>query len=345
MSASRSPYRQLQSEDRLTIASLLQQRYSVRGIARILGRCASTISREIARNSVSVQGYASRPAQQRSEQRRRCARPLLKLHPQSLLWQLVVHFLRSRWSPEQIALTLAHLYPKSHELRVSHETIYNSIYAQPVGELRKELIAALRQAKNKRLPRSKGKDRRGQISDMLSIHMRPPEVEDRQFPGHWEGDLIKGAGNASAVGTLVERTSRLLILVKLPKFQPASAANVMQAFTDKLLGIAQPMRQSMTYDQGKEMALHKQLTQNTGMAVFFCDPHSPWQRGSNENTNGLVRQYLPKGTDLSIYSQEQLDAIADEINNRPRKGLGVRSPLSVYRELLINSPQHSTLIH
>lgn len=135
------------------------------------------------------------------------------------------------------------------------------------------------------------------------------------------------------------------MLVKLPEFQPASAVNVMQAFTDKLLGIAQPMRQSMTYDQGKEMALHKQLTQNTGMAVYFCDPHSPWQRGSNENTNGLVRQYLPKGTDLSIYSQEQLDVIADEINNRPRKGLGVRSPLSVYRELLINSPQHSTLVH
>lgn len=345
MSTSRSSYRQLQPEDRLNITSLLQQRYSLRSIAGILGRCPSTISREIARNRSPDQSYASRPAQQLCEHRRSCAKPLPKLHSQSVLWGLVVHFLRCRWSPEQIALTLAHLYPKGHELRVSHETIYNCIYAQPVGELRKELIAALRQAKNKRVPRSKGKDRRGQIPDMLSIHMRPPEVEDRLFPGHWEGDLIKGAGNASAVGTLVERTSRLLILVKLPEYQPSSAANVMQAFTDKLLQIAQPMRQSMTYDQGKEMALHKQLTQSTGMAVYFCDPHSPWQRGSNENTNGLVRQYLPKGTDLSIYSQEQLDAIADEINNRPRKGLGVRSPLSVYRELLINSPQHSTLIH
>ena len=153
MSASRSPYSQLQPEDRLTIASLLQQRYSVRGIARVLGRCASTISREIARNSVSGQGYASTPAQQRSEQRRRCARPQPKLHPQSLLWQLVVHFLRCRWSPEQIALTLSHLYPKGHELRVSHETIYNCIFAMPVGELRKELIATLRHAHNKRLPR------------------------------------------------------------------------------------------------------------------------------------------------------------------------------------------------
>ena len=214
-----------------------------------------------------------------------------------------------------------------------------------MGELRKELIATLRHAHNKRVPRSKGRDRRGQIPDMLSIHVRPPEVQDRQFPGPWEGDLIKGAGNASAVGTLVERTSRLVMLVKLPEFKPASAANVLQAFTDKLLGIAQPLRLSMTYDQGREMALHKQLSERTGIAVYFCDPHSPWQRGSNENMSGLVRQYLPKGTDLSVYRQAQLDANADEINTRPRKGRGGRSPLAVYRELLINSPQHSTLMH
>lgn len=216
---------------------------------------------------------------------------------------------------------------------------------QPVGELHKELIACLCHAHNKRVPRSKGQDRRGQIPDMLSIHLHPPEVEDRQFPGHWEGDLIKGEGNASAVGTLVERTSRLLILVKLPHPKLASAANVLQAFSDKLNGIAQPMRQRLTYDQGREMAMHKQLTEQMGVAVYFCDPHSPWQRGFNENTNGLVRQYLPKGTDLSVYSQEQLDEIADQINGRPRKGLGVRSPLAVYRESLLNSPQHSTLIH
>jgi IS30 family transposase len=243
------------------------------------------------------------------------------------------------------SLTLARIYPKGHKSQVSHETIYNCIYAQPVGELRRELVACLRQAHNKRTPRSKGQDRRGQIPDMLSIHVRPPEIEDRQFPGHWEGELIKGEANASAVGTLVERSSRLLMLIKLPHPKPASAANVLQAFTDKLLSVAQPMRLSMTYDQGREMAMHKKLTQQTGVAVYFCDPHSPWQRGSNENTNGLVRQYLPKGTDLSIYSQEQLDAIVDEINGRPRKGLGVRSPLAVYRELLINNPQHSTLVH
>jgi IS30 family transposase len=165
------------------------------------------------------------------------------------------------------------------------------------------------------VPRSKGQDRRGQIPEMVRIHVQPPDIEDRQFPGHWEGDRIKGACNASAVGTLVERTSRLLMLIKQPHPQPASAANVLQAITDKLNSIAQPMRLSMTYDQDREMALHKQLTANTGIAVYFCDPHSPWQRGSNENMNGLVRQYLPKGTDLSGYTQQQLDAIADQINS------------------------------
>jgi IS30 family transposase len=180
---------------------------------------------------------------------------------------------------------------------------------------------------------------------MLSIHLRPPHIEDSLLPGHWDGDLIKGAANASAVGTLVERTSRVVMLVKFPESKPASADNVLHGFTDNLLSIAQPMRHSMTYDQGREMALHKELSNNTGIAVYFCDPLSPWQRGSSENMNGLVRQYLPKGTDLSVYSQAQLDVIADPINNRPRKGLGVRSPKAVYTELLRNSQHHSTLIH
>lgn len=337
-------YQHLQSEDRVTLASLVQQKLSVRAMSRILGRSPSTISRELRRNGAPA-GYASTLARVSARQRRRQGQPSCKLHPDGLLFGVVRHFLSLRWSPEQIALTLAAVYPKGHEYRVSYETIYNCIYAQPVGELKRELIATLRHAHNKRVSRSKGQDRRGQIPDMLSIHVRPPEIEDRQFPGHWEGDLIKGAGNASAVGTLVERSSRLLMLVKLPEFKPASAANVLQAFTDKLLSIAAPMRQSMTYDQGKEMALHKELSQRTGIAVYFCDPHSPWQRGSNENINGLVRQYLPKGIDLSVYSQLQLDAIADEINGRPRKGLGVRSPLVVYRQFLLNASQHSSSIH
>jgi IS30 family transposase len=326
----------------VTISSLKQQNYGVRAIARVLKRRASTISRELGRNS-TADHYGSGQAHQACQHRRRQSRPRQKLYVDSVLFGVVKHFLQQGWSPEQIALTQTALYPKGHEYRVSHETIYNCIYAQPVGTLKRDLIACLRQAKSKRVPRNKGLDRRGQIPVMLSIHVRPPDIENRQFPGHWEGDLIKGAGNASAIGTLVERTSRLLMLIKLPHPQPASAANVLQAFIDKLNSIAQPMRLSMTYDQGREMALHKQLTANTGIAVYFCDPHSPWQRGSNENMNGLVRQYLPKGTDLSGYTQQQLHAVADQINARPRKGLGVRCPLAIYRELLLLIRPHEVL--
>lgn len=309
MQTSPRHYQQLQPEDRVTMASLLQQNHSLRDIAAVLNRSPSTISRERRRNGVSVIGtvaaspYASATAQRSCQQRRRAGRPLAKLHTDRPMFEVVRRLLGIRWSPEQIALTLAALYPKGHGYRVSTETIYNCIYAQPVGELKRELVACLRHAHNKRVPRSKGQDRRGQIPDMLSIHIRPPEIEDRQFPGHWEGDLIKGAGNASAVGTLVERTSRLVMLIKLPHPKPASAANVLQAFTDKLLSIAAPMRQSMAYDQGREMARLKELVKATGIAVYLCDPHSHLQRGSNENMNDLVRQYLPKGTDLSGYSQ------------------------------------------
>ena len=198
----------------MSLASLKQQNHGVRQIARVLGRSASTVSRELRRNACADQ-YGSAAAQQACLRRREQARPLRKLHCDGLLFGLVLYLLRQRWSSEQIALVLSRIYLKGHEHRVSHETIYNCIYAQPVGELRKELIACLLHAHNRRVPRSKGADRRGQISDMLSIHLRPPEVEDCQFPGHWEGDRINGTGNASAVGTLVERTSRLLILVKL----------------------------------------------------------------------------------------------------------------------------------
>ena len=326
-------YQQLGIEDRRTIAIGREQGLSIRAIARILNRSASTISREIARNAPSG-SYSCSFAQQRFVRRRRFGRPAPKLQAGSALFEQVHQMLQRHWSPEQIAHHLALQNPHEAHCRVSHETIYNVIYAQPRGELKRELVACLRMARAKRWPRSRGMDRRGEISDLLSIHVRPPEVADRQFPGHWEGDLIKGQGNASAVGTLVERSTRLLMLVKLPHPHPATAAHVLQAFTDKLNGITQPMRQTLTYDRGKEMAYHRQLTANTGVAVYFCDPHSPWQRGTNENTNGLVRQYLPKGTDLSGYTQAQLDAIADEMNGRPRKTLGWASPLEVYGQWL-----------
>ena len=337
-------YKQLDYQDRLAIALGKEQGLSIRAIARILNRSPSSISRECLRNS-PIGSYSCTFAQQRYERRRRFARPAPKLTVGSALFEQVRSYLHLGWSPEQIASHLSKLHPCQAALRASHESIYNIIYAQPRGELKRELVACLRMARAKRWPRSRGEDRRGQLTDLLSIHIRPPEVTDRQFPGHWEGDLIKGKNNGSAVGTLVERTTRLLMLVKLPHPQPATAAHVLQAFTDKLNSIAQPMRKTMTYDRGREMAYHQQLTANTGVAVYFCDPHSPWQRGTNENTNGLVRQYLPKGTDLSGYSQEDLDKIADLMNGRPRKTLAWSTPLEVYGQWLARLDIQPDAIH
>ncbi len=232
---------------------------------------------------------------------------------------------------EQIAGTLRNRYPDEPEKRVSHETIYNALYVMPKGELRTELLGCLRQARRIRRPRARGEDRRGQIQDMVSLHGRPPEVEDRLIPGHWEGGFIKGAFNRSAVGTLVERSSRLVMLVWM---ENASAAAALEGFSRILNDVPQPMRKSLTYDQGKEMSEHKQLSERTGVAVFFADPHRPWQRGSNENTNGLLRQYLPKGTDLTGFTQNDLNAIPWQMNNRPRKVHGFRAPLQVYNEML-----------
>jgi transposase, IS30 family len=326
----------------MTIASMRQQGSSVRAMARTLGRSASTVSRELARNTCPTAGYASAPAQTRCTSRREAARPRAKLHVQSVAWSVVLTLLEWKWSPQQISGTLKRMWPNDPTLHVSHETIYTAIYAQPRGELRRQLIACLRHGHSTRLSRTRGADRRGQIPDMVSIHVRPPEVEDRVMPGHWEGDFIKGAGNKSSVGVLVERSSRLVLLAKM---EDATAASALAGFTAKLNSIAAPLRQSFTYDQGKEMTRHRELTAATGVKVYFCDPHSPWQRGTCENTNGLLRQYLPKGTDLSIYSQDELDAIADSLNHRPRATHDFHSPLEVFAAILATASQSSTPIH
>ena len=324
-------YRQLQAEDRVTIASLRQQGLSLRKIAGTLGRSAGTISRELARNALP-DGYVSRDAQRACERRRGSARRPRKLDPNGPIWPLLMHMLGWNWSPQQIARKLRRFWPDRSELHVSHETIYNAIYAYPKGEFKKELIACLRQGKGGRRPRTGGADRRGStIPEMVSIHVRPPEVNDRVMPGHWEGDLIKGAGNKSSVGVLVERTTRLVLLAKMPD---ASAESALAAFTAKLNQIAAPMRQTLTYDQGTEMARHRELARATNIRVYFCDPHSPWQRGTCENTNGLLRQFLPKGTDLSVHDQDALDSIADLMNNRPRQTLGWQSPYEAFRALM-----------
>jgi len=335
-------YRQLQPEDLMTIASMGQQGYSIRAIGSALCRSASTISRELGRNTSAGMPYGSEAAQAACQARRKDGRPEAKGQIQGVLWDVVLTMLNWRWSPQQIAGTLHRIFPGNPSLQISHETIYNAIYAQPRGELRRQLIACLRQGKSTRMLRSRGEDRRGQIPEMVSIHVRPPEVESRIMPGHWEGDFIKGAGNKSAVGVLVERTSRLVLLAKM---EDGTAASALAGFSAKLNSIVAPMRKSLTYDQGKELARHANLADQTGVKIYFCDPHSPWERGTCENTNGLLRQFLPKGTDLSTYTQEQLDAIADSLNNRPRATHDFRSPLEVFAETLANSPAPSATIH
>src|SRR4051794_17865797 len=337
----RISYQQLQPEDRITIASMRQQGCSVRAMARTLQRSASTVSRELGRNTVGALVYGSHLAQQACLARQRAARPAAKLDVRGVAWRVVLTLLEWKWSPQQIAATLKRTFPNEPARHVSHETIYTAIYALPRGELRRQLIACLRQGRGTRLPRTRGVDRRGQIPEMVSIHVRPPEIEDRVMPGHWEGDFIEGAGNKSSVGVLVERSSRLVLLARM---EDATAASALAGFTAKLNSIAAPMRQSLTYDQGKEMARHAELAASTGVRVYFCDPHSPWQRGTCENTNGLLRQYLPKGTDLSIYTQEELDAIADSMNTRPRATHNWLTPLEVFSQTLASSHQPSTSI-
>lgn len=324
-------YTELSVEERATIQVGQYQDLSQREIARMLGRSPSTISRELRRNRSLNGGYVAHVAQAHTRERRTVCRPARKLVMGNERFELVLYLLRERFSPEQIAGKLRVMKINFEEAYVCRETIYKAIYAMPVGELRKELVQCLRQGKSTRRPRAGGVDRRGQIPDMVSIHLRPPEVEDRLMPGHWEGDLIKGKNNASAVGTLVERSSGYLMLVKM---NDATATSAVEGFSAALNGMPLAARKSMTYDQGKEMAKHAELTQKTGIAVYFADPHSPWQRGTNENTNGLVRQFLPKGTDLSKHTQEELDKFAYLLNIRPRKRFNWLCPIEVFTQLM-----------
>ena len=330
-------YEHLSAQERATIMLMRGEGCSLRAMARRLHRAPSTISRELARNSGDTGAYDARQALARARALRRKPRRALKLAPHTVLFGVVEHYLREGWSPEQIAGTLKRICPHDRERTVSHETIYNALYVMPRGELRTELIACLRQGRGGRRPRARGEDRRGRIPDMARLQARPSEVEDRLVPGHWEGDLIKGAANRSAVGTLVERSSCLVMLARM---EGSTAQAALEGFTEALNRVHEPMRKTLTYDQGKEMSRHRELTDRTGVKVYFADPHSPWQRGSNENTNGLLRQYLPKGPDLSGLTQDDLDAIAFKLNSRPRKIHGFRCPLEVYAELLVKAQAH-----
>lgn len=323
-------YCQLSVEERAVIMALVEQGVTLRVIARQLHRAPSTISRELNRNCCHGR-YRAAAAHQQMVKRRR--KPAFKLLAHPPLWLLIQHLIRHGWSPQQISGRLRSYFPGQDEYRVSHETIYRTIYALPRGGLRQEMIKALRQKHKNRRPRSAGTNRKGPVQNAVSIDQRPAEVDGRQLPGHWEGDLIKGAFNRSAVGTLVERKTRLVVLVKMAGCDAQSA---LSGFRREFKKVPPDLRQTLTYDRGAEMALHQQLAEQLSIDIYFADPYTPWQRGSNENTNGLIRQYLPKGTDLSVYSQRQLNEIAHKLNTRPRAALDFRMPIEAYQAELNN---------
>ena len=327
-------YRHMSDAERETLSLGLAQGHSLRAMATVLGRAPSTVSRELTRNATRGHPYRACTAQTLATVRaRQPRRPRKLLDP--WLWQHVRTSLAEGCSPEQIAGRLRRAYPDDMGRHLSAETIYAALYVLPRGALRSELLAALRQARKARRPRARGTDRRGQIPNMTPIAERPAEVVTRTVPGHWEGDLIKGARNGSAVGTLVERTTRLVILARM---EGTDATSARQGFTKKLRHVPAVLRKTLTYDRGKEMAEHERLAKQLAIQIFFADPYSPWQRGTNENTNGLLRQYLPKGADLSGYTQRELNAIAHRLNTRPRKCLNFATPLEVYAQLRHYSP-------
>jgi IS30 family transposase len=337
-----SLYSQLSYEDRVHIEVLLRHGAHQAGVARYLGCHRSTVSREVARAASSgFRTYAAEFGHRyrvRGRRRAGLSRRKLGTDFDSPAWQHVREGLAAKRSPQEIAGRLAlvckatggqHL---EHEAYVSHETIYCAIYAMPRGELKAQLISQLTRSRGGRRPRSRAA-RAPTIADMTPIALRPPEVAARIVPGHWEGDLIKGAGNLSAVGTLVERTSRYIMLVKLDGL---GSQAVIEAFAKRLREIPPSLRKTLTYDQGSEMALHKVLASKLRIDIYFCDAHSPWQRGSNESANGIVREFLPKGIDLAPFTDQDLRNIEYVMNNTPRKILGYYTPAEVFSRLKID---------
>ncbi len=314
--------------DREEISRGLARDESLRSIACRLGRAPSTVSREVKTNGGHLK-YRATVAHRAS--RRRAKRPKTrKLTECPRLREAVEAQLGLWWSPSQISRWLVRAYPDDEEMRVSHETIYQSLFVQGRGTLRKELWRSLRTGRAVRRPQGRPGSTKGQIRDMVMISQRPAEVEDRAVPGHWEGDLIIGT-HKSAIGTLVERHTRYVMLFQVPD---NTAESVRVALTDTIKGLPEHLWKSLTWDQGEEMAQHATFTVDTGIQVFFCDPKSPWQRGSNENTNGLLRQYFPKGTDLSVHTQDDLNQAAYSLNTRPRQTLDDMTPSEKLAQVL-----------
>ena len=319
--------------EREEISRSLAAGHPIRKIAQLLGRAPSTISREINRNGGQTSYRAScadDAAWQRAHRPKTC-----KLVDNPVLAEIVATKLQLQWSPEQIAGWLKHTFSGNKEFQVSHETIYRSLFIQARGALKKELLTHLRRTRVMRRSRhhTQKTDNHGRIKDTVSISERPAMVEDRAVPGHWEGDLLFGDRN-SQIATLVERHTRYLMLVKVAS---KDTETVINALIDNARELPQELYQSLTWDRGKEMADHKRFTLATDIDVYFCDPHSPWQRGSNENTNGLLRQYFPKGVDVSAYSQAQLNDVARKLNERPRKTLEYQTPAERFSQLVAST--------
>jgi IS30 family transposase len=320
----------LDRDDRYEIARLREAGWSMRAIAAAVGRSPSTVSRELGRNSAASGRYEPERADSMAWRRQRRPRVTVWARHRRLR-EVVQSMLTQRLSPEQVSGRLRVLHPDNRTMQVSHETIYRALYVYPRGELTRELKAHLRSGRSTRRPRGR-QERRGKIPDMVSIHERPEEVAARLVPGHHEGDLIKGSTvSNSAIGTIVERHSGYLTLLHLP--EGWGAMKVAAAVTTQMSQYPSWFAKTLTWDRGTEMSQHKNVTQQTGIQVYFADPYSPWQRPSNENTNGLLREYFPKGSDLNTHDAAYLQEVAEQLNNRPRKRLGFLTPAEVFANL------------
>jgi transposase, IS30 family len=324
----RRSVRFLSLAEREEIALAVERGETALAIARRLGRATSTVTRELARNG-GRRGYRAVRADARALDQARRPKPA-KLARSRRLRAEVERRLAERWSPQQIAARLRLDFPDDAEMRVSHETIYQSLYVQSRGALRRELAGRLRSGRTHR--RIRGSRMGGNLREIVPIAERPPEVDDRAVPGHWEGDLIIGKAGRSAIATLVERRTRFTMLVGLPQGRTAESVRI--ALTENIQRLPEALRRTLTWDQGKEMAEHARFTIDSDVQVYFCDPSSPWQRGTSENTNGLLRQYFPKGDDLARYDQSYLDHVADELNGRPRQTLKWVKPSEAFGQLI-----------
>jgi IS30 family transposase len=323
--------RYLSPQEREEIAILHAQKIGPAEIGRRIGRPRCTVSRELARNSNADGSYRPSTAQRRAEDRARRPKPGKLATDPGLLAAVRVR-LKKNWSPEQISHDLQVSFPDQPEMRCCHETIYRSIYVQSRGELKRELARHLRTRRAARKPQHRPERRKGRLVDPILISERPAEATDRAVPGHWEGDLILGKAGGSAIGTLVERSTRYVMLIHLPKRR--TAPDFAEALVPVLRTLPEHLRKSLTWDQGKEMALHKQIAFDAAIDLYFCDPRSPWQRGSNENTNGLLRQYFPRDVSLRQFTPADLTRVAAELNARPRKTLDWATPAQRFEELL-----------